>query len=152
VASSSSSSKPELAPRHRDADTQRRARLDELAEARRQLDEELANLHQELGMDAEPRDRWPAQNVPVQEQSCEGNDDQRERRPAADQLHGLAPTPSACGPARDDNRCANEGTNTNADADSPPLFLRVSQNLAAAAMLLRGCPEPVTSEERRVRQ
>jgi hypothetical protein len=30
-------------------DAQRRARLDELAEARRQLDEELANLHRELG-------------------------------------------------------------------------------------------------------
>jgi hypothetical protein len=28
----------------------------------------------------------------------------------------------------------------------------VSQNLAAAAMLLRGCPEPATSEERRVRE
>jgi hypothetical protein len=30
-------------------------RLDELAEVRPQLDEELALLHQELGMDAEPR-------------------------------------------------------------------------------------------------
>jgi hypothetical protein len=41
----------------RAADAQGRARLDELAEARRQLDEELALLHQELGMDVEPRDR-----------------------------------------------------------------------------------------------
>jgi hypothetical protein len=31
--------------------------LDELAEARRQLDEERALLHQELDMDAEPRER-----------------------------------------------------------------------------------------------
>jgi hypothetical protein len=31
-------------------------RLDELAEAKRQLDEELALLHQELEMDPEPRD------------------------------------------------------------------------------------------------
>jgi hypothetical protein len=57
VASASSSSEPESAPRNCIADAQRRARLDELAEARRQLDEELALLHQELGMDAEPRDR-----------------------------------------------------------------------------------------------
>jgi hypothetical protein len=57
VASASSSSEPEPASRHRAADAQWRARLDELAEARRQLDEELALLHQELGMDAEPRDR-----------------------------------------------------------------------------------------------
>jgi hypothetical protein len=28
----------------------------------------------------------------------------------------------------------------------------VSQNLAVAAMLLRGCPEAATSKERRVRQ
>jgi hypothetical protein len=56
VASASSSSAPEPAPRHHAADAQRRARLDELAEAKRQLDEELALLHQELGMDPEPRD------------------------------------------------------------------------------------------------
>jgi hypothetical protein len=66
MASSSSSSEPEPAPLHRDADAQRRARLDELAEERRQLDEELALLHQELGVDAEPRDQQPAQGVPVQ--------------------------------------------------------------------------------------
>jgi hypothetical protein len=40
----------------------------------------------------------------------------------------------------------------NTDADAPPLFQRASQNLNAATMLLRGCPEPATSEERRVRQ
>jgi hypothetical protein len=60
VASSSSSSEPEPVPRHCDSDAQRRARLDELTEARRQLDEELALLRQELGVDAEPRDRRPA--------------------------------------------------------------------------------------------
>jgi hypothetical protein len=57
VASASSSSEPQPTPRHRAADAQRRAWLDELAEARRQLDEELALLHQEPGMDAEPRGR-----------------------------------------------------------------------------------------------
>jgi hypothetical protein len=66
VPSASSSYEPKSAPRHRVADAQRRARLDELEEARRQLDEleearrqldeELALLHHELGMDAEPRD------------------------------------------------------------------------------------------------
>jgi hypothetical protein len=56
MAFASSSFEPEPAPRHRGADAQRRAWLDELAEARRQLDEELALLHQELGMDVEPRD------------------------------------------------------------------------------------------------
>jgi hypothetical protein len=56
VASASSSFEPEPAPRHRTIDAQRRTRFDELAEARRQLDEELALVHQELGMDAEPRD------------------------------------------------------------------------------------------------
>jgi hypothetical protein len=44
----------------------------------------------------------------------------------------------------------------NEDADvvegEPPLFKCVSQNLAIAAMLLRGCPEAATPEERRVRQ
>jgi hypothetical protein len=48
VASALRSSEPEPAPRHRAADAQRRARLNELAEARLQLDEELALLHQEL--------------------------------------------------------------------------------------------------------
>jgi hypothetical protein len=56
VASSSSSSEPEPATRHRGPDAQRHAQLDELAEARHQLDEELALLRQELGADAEPRD------------------------------------------------------------------------------------------------
>jgi hypothetical protein len=60
VASSSRSSEPEPAPRHRGADAQRRARLDELADARRQFDEELALLHQELGVDVEPCDQQPA--------------------------------------------------------------------------------------------
>jgi hypothetical protein len=57
VASASSSSEQEPIPRHRAADAQRRAWLNKLVEARCQLDEELALLHQELGMDAEPPDR-----------------------------------------------------------------------------------------------
>jgi hypothetical protein len=143
-----SSSEPEPAPRHRGADAQRQARLDDLAEARRQLDEELALLHQELGMDAEPRDRRTTRIIPVQEQPREGNNNWRECRPAADQPHGRAPTSPACGKTHDDNQRTNDGTNANADADAPPLFRQTSQNLAAAGMLLRGCPEPATSEER----
>jgi hypothetical protein len=72
VASSSSSSEPEPAPRHRGTDAQRRARLDELADARRQFDEELALLHQELGVDVELCGQQPAQGVPVQEQPERG--------------------------------------------------------------------------------
>jgi hypothetical protein len=149
VASASSSSEPVSAPRHRATDAQRRARLDKLAEVRHQLDEELALLHQEPDMDAEPRDRRP-----VQEEPREGNGDRRERRLTTDQPHGRAPTSSARGPACDNNRRANEGANVdaNTDADAPPLFRQASQNLAVAAMLLRGCPEAATSEERRVRQ
>jgi hypothetical protein len=97
------------APRHRAADTQRQAWLDELAEARRQLDKEMSLLHQELCMDAEPCDRRPAKDIPVQEEPRDGNGDRRECRSVADQLHGRAPTPPARGPARDNNRCANEG-------------------------------------------
>jgi hypothetical protein len=64
--------------------------------------------------------------------------------------HGHAPTPSVRTPELDNNRRANGGTNVNAnvDADAPPLFRWASKNLAAVAMLLRGCPEPGTSEER----
>jgi hypothetical protein len=97
VAFASSSSEPEPAPRRRATDVQRQARLDKLVEARRQLGEELALLHQELGMDAEPRDRRPAQNIPVQEEPREGNGDRRERRPTADQPRGRAPMPPARG-------------------------------------------------------
>jgi hypothetical protein len=63
--------------------------------------------------------------------------------------HGRAPTPPTRGPTHDNNRRTNEGANVdaNADTDAPPLFRRASQNLAAAAMLLRGCPEAATSEE-----
>jgi hypothetical protein len=56
MATSSSSSELEPAPRHHSADDQRRAWLDELAEARRQLNKELALLRQELDVDAEPRE------------------------------------------------------------------------------------------------
>jgi hypothetical protein len=44
-------------------------------------------------------------------------------------------------------RRANEGANTDANADTPPLFRRALQNLAAAAMLLCGFPQAVTFEE-----
>jgi hypothetical protein len=107
-------------------------------------------------MDAEPRDRRPVQDIPVQGEPREGNDNRRERRPAADQPHGRAPTPPAREPARNNNRRANEGANVdanaNAGADALPLFRRASKNLAAAAMLLRGCLEVATFEERRVHQ
>jgi hypothetical protein len=88
----------------------------------------------------------------VQGEPREGNGDRRECRPAVDQPHGHAPTPPAHGSALDNNRRANRGANidANTDADPLPLFRRASENLTAAAMLLRGCPEPATSEERRV--
>jgi hypothetical protein len=86
----------------------------------------------------------------VQGEPREENGNRRERRPAADQPCGRAPTPLPRAPELDNNRRANEGANANADA--PPLFRRASQNLAAAAMLPRGCPEPATFEERRVRE
>jgi hypothetical protein len=76
----------------------------------------------------------------MQGEPREENGNWHERRPAADQPHGHAPTPPARAPELDNNRCANEGVNANADA--PPLFSRASQNLATVAMLLRGCPEP----------
>jgi hypothetical protein len=149
MASTSSSSEPEPASRHRAVDAQRRARINELAEAKRQLDEELALLHQELGMDPEPRDRRLAQDIPVQEEPREADGERRERRPAAEQMRARAPTPPARGTTRDNNRHANEGVNidTNVDADAPPLFRRASQNLATTAMLPRGCPEAATSKE-----
>jgi hypothetical protein len=125
VASASRSSEPEPAPHHRAANAQRQARLDELAEARRQLDKEMALLHQELGMDAEPRDRRPTQDIPVQEEPREGNDYRREHCLAADHPRGRTPTPPPPhGAARDNNRRANEGANVDANADinAPPLF------------------------------
>jgi hypothetical protein len=92
------------------------------------------------------------QDVPVQGERRDGNGNgnRRERRPAADQPHGRAPTPPVRSPEPNNNQCANGGAN--ADTDAPPLLRWASQNLAAATMLLRGCPELVTSEERRVCQ
>jgi hypothetical protein len=52
VASASSSYEPQPAPRHRVADAQRRAWLDELEEARRQLDEADANADANADADA----------------------------------------------------------------------------------------------------
>jgi hypothetical protein len=143
MATASSSSESEPTPRHRGADDQQRVQRDELAEARRQLDEELALLHRELGVEAEPCERQLAQGVPVQGQAHEGNVDRhpvqdvsvqgepreengnrRKRRPAANQPRGRAPTPPAHTPEPDNNRRANKGAN--ADADAPPLFRQVS--------------------------
>jgi hypothetical protein len=84
----------------------------------------------------------------VQEQPREGSGERRERRQGAEQPRGRAPTPPARGLAHDNDRRANEGANVDTDADAPPFFRRASQNLAAAAMLLRDCPEAATSEER----
>jgi hypothetical protein len=47
-------------------------------------------------------------------------------------------------PEPDNDRRANGDANANTDADAPPLFWQASQNLAAAAMLLHGYPEPAT--------
>jgi hypothetical protein len=95
-------------------------------------------------------DRCPVHDVPVQGEPREDNENRRACRPAADQPRGRTPTSPARAPEPDNNRRANIGAN--ADTDTPPLFRRASQNLAAAAMLLRGCPEPVTPEEWRVRE
>jgi hypothetical protein len=54
VLDSGSSSELELAPHHHTTNDQRWARLDEFAEARRQIDEELANLRRELEGDNSP--------------------------------------------------------------------------------------------------
>jgi hypothetical protein len=85
--------------------------------------------------------------VSVQEQPPEGDDEQKERHPAAEQSRDHALTLSARGRTRDNDRHANEGANVNAntDGDAPLLFRWASQNLAAVAMLLRGCPEAATS-------
>jgi hypothetical protein len=84
-------------------------------------------------MDPEPCDRQPAQDIPVQDQPRGGNDERRERLPAAEQPQARAPTPPAPGRTRDNDRLANEGANV--DANLPG-----------------GCSEASTSEERRVHQ
>jgi hypothetical protein len=92
----------------------------------------------------------------VQEQRCEGNDERQDRRPAFEQPRVRALTPLARGRTHEDNRHTSEGANVDANGntndDTPPIFRRASQNLAVAAMLLRGCPEVATSKERRVFQ
>jgi hypothetical protein len=103
VASASRSSDPEPTPRHRATKDQRQAQLDELAKAKRQLNEELDILHQELGLDPEPCDRQPAQDVSVQEQPREGNGKRQEHRPAAEQARACAPMPLARGRTRDND-------------------------------------------------
>jgi hypothetical protein len=92
--------------------------------------------------------------VPVQEQPREGNGERQERCPATEQPRARATTLPTRGRTCENDRHANKGANieANTDSDAPPLFRLASQNLAVAAMLLRGCPEAATSEERRVRQ
>jgi hypothetical protein len=90
-------------------------------------------------------DRRLARDVPVQGEPGNANDNRQERRSAASQPHGRAPTPPARAPEPNDDQDANEGANT--DADAPPLLRRASQNLADAAMLLWDCLELPTSEE-----
>jgi hypothetical protein len=97
-------------------------------------------------------DQRLARDVPVQGEPRNANDNRRERCPAASQPHGRAPTPPARTPKPNNDQRANEGANVNVGTDTPLLFRRASQNLAAAAMLLRSCPKPATSEERRVHQ
>ena len=41
--------------------------------------------------------------------------------------------------------------NNDEGSEQPPIFNRASQNVAAAAMLVRAMPEPSTTEGRRVR-
>jgi hypothetical protein len=110
---------------------QRRASLSEIAEARHQLDEELANLHRELGEDHRPCNLRPApqptpQQVLVQEQRREGNSERQDRRPAAEQPRAHAPTPPARGSTRKDNRHASEGANVNANVNAPMMMHRHS--------------------------
>jgi hypothetical protein len=96
-------------------------------------------------------DRHLARDVPIQGEPGNANGNRRECFPAASQPHGRAPTPHARTPKPNNDQRADEGANVNAGADAPPLFRRASQNLAAAVMLPRSCPEPATLEERRVR-
>jgi hypothetical protein len=50
----------------------------------------------------------------------------QERRPAASQPHGRAPTPPAHTPKPTNDQHSNGGANVNTNADVPPLFRRVS--------------------------
>jgi hypothetical protein len=148
VASSSSSSETEPAPRHCDAGcpaagSTQRTRGGETPTRRgagpstpgawRGCRAPRSTATQGAPAQEQPRegngDRRPAQDVPVQGQPREGNGDQRERRPAADQPHGRAPTPPAHGTVRDNNQHTNKGANVdaNAGADTPPLFRRCSR-------------------------
>jgi hypothetical protein len=97
-------------------------------------------------------DRRLERDVLVQGEPGNANGNRRERRPIASQPHGRVPTPPARAPEPNNDQRADEGGNVNIGADALSLFRRASQNLAAAAMLLRSCPEPATSEERRVHQ
>jgi hypothetical protein len=71
-------------------------------------------------------DRRLVLDIPVQGEPSNVNDNRRERRPAASQPHGRAPTPPARAPDPNNDQRANEGANVNADVDAPPLFRRAS--------------------------
>jgi hypothetical protein len=157
VASASSSSDLEPSPCHCATNAQRSARLDELAEARCQLDEGLANLHRELREDPDLATGSPRRCQPHSWSRCRRNAVRETAcgRSVVLPLSSPEPAPPRCWL---EDACttmtANEGANVNANADGDALslFRRVSQNLAATAMLLRGCPEKATSEELRVCQ
>ena len=55
------------------------------------------------------------------------------------------------GGARGRARDVHHRINNNEGGEPPPIFNRASQNVAAAAMLVRAMPEPSTTEGRRVR-
>jgi hypothetical protein len=74
----------------------------------------------------------------VQGEPRDGNGNRRERRPAADQPHGRAPTPPVRTPEPDNNRRANGSTNANADADAPLLFHSHAAARLLGARNLRG--------------
>jgi hypothetical protein len=81
----------------------------------------------------------------VQGEPHVGDRSWRERHPAADSC-AVAHLRRLRTPELDNNRRTNGDANT--DAEAPQLFRRASQNLAAAAMLLHGCPKPATFKER----
>lgn len=146
IRSASSLMDGEEAPRHCATDAQRRARLDEIAKAKRQPDDELAKLHQALGMRNGNATHSVTRcvNNTASIRTSSGITSRTPERPRPrDQ------TPPARTRARDMNRCINEDAVVN--GGEAPLFKRVLQNLAAVAMLLHSCPKPATLEERSMR-
>jgi hypothetical protein len=154
VATASSSSESEPTPRHHGADDQWRARLDELAEERPFYTKSSAwtpshasdNLHmsclcraksvRRTAIDARRR-TFLCRASPMRGMATGANAIRLQTsRAAAHLCHPRVPE-------SDNNRHANGGAN--ADGDASQHFRWASQNLTAAAMLLRGCLEPATS-------